>query len=113
LGDAKWLGVVRPDPGDDLTDLGKAAVGHSDLGDAWSERAGQEPPQDFPFEHGRQDALVARVVEQPEQAGNGVEQLGVRRRGADCRLDRGSSAEVTRNLGQFGQQRGDRAGTEL
>jgi hypothetical protein len=44
--------------------MGKVAVRQADLPDHITERAGEQPPEDFPFDQWREHRRVGGVVEQ-------------------------------------------------
>jgi hypothetical protein len=56
--------------------VGKVAVRHADLPDHITERAGEQPPEDFPFNQWCEHRRVGGVVEQSQHPGDRVEQLG-------------------------------------
>ena len=60
-----------------MVDVGKVAVRQADLPDHSTERAGEQPPEDFPFDQWREHRGVGGVVEQSQHPGDRVGQLGV------------------------------------
>lgn len=64
VGDPHPFGIVVTDPSDRPVDVGKVAVRQADLPDHITERAGEQPPEDFPFNQWCEHRRVGGVVEQ-------------------------------------------------